>query len=466
MTIFILIAAFIIIALINLAIAGLSSSERANPVAVWSVYLIFILGGIWGMHSFHLRRYFWGFLIFILSLILISMNLNALETYWNSPINLFTIPEYSTSSQTLFSMLIILLLSDFIGIPYYTYRYNNIYYRRYFETDAILKGEELEIEKNYKELSQFIKETTSFLRDVNKILKDDEIINYEEKDTSIWTDIKNWGKNVITTGKSSKLEKKMNRLQILSDCCAILKNNIGILSSYNKQLSSYLEDARITSYRNLFLAKELIFIGRKKVKGKKQTVILDSYNRIDKIGDFKLETVEDINFESELFFSNMGASLKNSLDGLNKSINIKGDISKNDLINVGIDVTIDTIFQSVEHIINMNKDMKEALIKAEENINKATQYIEKSIEAIMLYKASLLRQSEILLALVKCNKAFITAYEPMREKIFGKPTLSKFLLKNKDNKEYLQSVDFKGDIQFLINLCSEYNKVNQSKVIN
>lgn len=465
MMIFILIVSFIIIAFIDLIIASISSSERANPIVVWRVYLIFILGGIWGMHSFYLRRYFWGCLTFILSLILIIMNLSALGTYWNSPLSLLTIPEYSSFTQTLFWMLIILLVSDFVGIPYYVYRYNSIYYRRHFETDAILKGEELEIEKFYKELSQFTKEIVLFLKDVNEILLNEGITNNEQKDASVWTNIKSWGKNVITAGKSPKLDKKMDRLQLLSVCCADLKNNIEILSNYNKSLSDYLEDARITSYRNLFLAKELIFIGRKKVEGKKQSVIVDLNYQIDKIKDFELEEVEDINSQSKLFFSNMGVSLNNSLDSLNKSIEIKGNLSKSDLTNVAIDIAIDTIFNSIEQVANMNKEMKEALIKVEESINNATQYIDKSIGAIMIYKASLSRQSEVLIALVACNKAFISAYEPLREIIFGKPKLSKFLFKNKNTEEYLQSIEFKKDIQFLINLCSEYNKVNQSKIM-
>ncbi|WP_283686671.1 TlpA disulfide reductase family protein [Dysgonomonas sp. Marseille-Q5470] len=290
-------------------------------------------------------------------------------------------------------------------------------------------------------------------------------IEGESKDTSFLGGVKRFGKNVITGGKSSKLEKKMDRLRCLSASCSDLKENLKILADFNKRLSDYLETARITSYRNLFLAKELIFIGKKKVEGKKQVVLVDKSHEIAEVMDLKVDKVEDVNYQSDLFFSNMGLSLSNSLDKLNKSIEIKGGVSKGDLTDVAIDFAIDALFHSIEQIIDVNKEMKEALIKAEYGINSAIKYIDQSIHAILIYKASLLRQSEILVALVVCNKAFIAAYEPLREKIFGEPSLSRYIFKNKAEEDFIQSIQFKEDIKHLMILCSEYNKINQSKVI-
>lgn len=285
-------------------------------------------------------------------------------------------------------MLIVLLICDLIGMPYYVYRYNNIYYRRHFETDAILGGEELEVEKFYNELSKYIKELDPFMKDVKEILSDECIIEDESKDTSFLGGVKRFGKNVITGGKSSKLEKKMDRLRCLSASCSDLKENLKILADFNKRLSDYLETARITSYRNLFLAKELIFIGKKKVEGKKQVVLVDKSHEIAEVMDLKVDKVKDVNYQSDLFFSNMGLSLSNSLDKLNKSIEIKGGVSKGDLTDVAIDFAVDALFHSIEQIIDVNKEMKEALIKAEYGINSAIKYIDQSIHAILIYKAS------------------------------------------------------------------------------
>ncbi|MFG5856584.1 hypothetical protein LDB17_00030 [Dysgonomonas sp. Shenzhen-Wh21] len=76
------------------------------------------------------------------------------------------------------------------------------------------------------------------------------------------------------------------------------------------------------------------------------------------------------------------------MDKLNKSIEIKGGVSKGDLTDVAIDFAVDALFHSIEQIIDVNKEMKEALIKAEYGINSAIKYIDQSIHAILIYKAS------------------------------------------------------------------------------
>lgn len=443
-----------------------SAQERANPMKIWKTYLLFLIGGFWGMHSFYMRRYFWGCATFILFFILLAMNFTVFETYWNSPLLLFSIPEYSYFALSLFCMLIVLLICDLVGMPYYVYKYNNIYYRRHFETDAILGGEELEVEKFYNELSKYIKNLDPLMNDINEILSDDRwIIEDESKDSSLWGNIKTFGKDIVTGGKASKLEKRLERLRCLSTSCSDLKDNLDILEDFNEKLGDYLETARIASYRNLFLAKELIFIGKKHVEGKKQIVIADKLYEINKLENLEIDEVGSINFQSDLFFSNMELSLNASLDKLSKSIDIKKSVSKGDIANVAIEVGIHAIFTSIEQIIKMNREMKKALMISEQNINKAIKYIEQSISAILIYKASLLRQSEILIALVACNKAFIAAYEPLRETVFGEPSLIRYIFKNKDSEDYIRSIKFKESIQHLIILCSEYNKVNQSKVI-
>lgn len=463
--VFILIVFFLFIVFVNLGFGVHSSSERAKPLALWKVYLVFIGGGIWGMHSFYLREYFWGCLKLILSCTLIIVNFSILKVYLHSPFLLFSIPEYSYLSQSLFYMLIVLLICDLIGMPYYVYKYNNIYYRRHFETDAILNGQELEVEKFYNDLSQYIKELDPFMEDLKEIVSDDYIIEDESKDTSFWGGVKRFGKNVITGGKAYKLERKKDRLRCLSASCSDVKEKMEVLADSNNILSDYLKTARIASYRNLFLAKELIFIGKKKVEGKKQMVIVDENHGIAEVVDLKVDKVEDINYQSDLFFSDMGLSLSNSLDKLSNSFESKGAVSKNDLALAVIEVGVDTLINSIEQVININEEVKEAIIKVEEGINSAIKYLNQSTQAIQIYKASLLRQSEILIALTVCNKAFIAAYEPLREKTFGKPSLIRYIFKNKAEVNFIQSIQFKEDIKHLMILCSEYNKINQTKVI-
>ena len=303
------------------------------------------------------------------------------------------------------------------------------------------------------------------MEDLKEIVSDDYIIEDESKDTSFWGGVKRFGKNVITGGKAYKLERKKDRLRCLSASCSDVKEKMEVLADSNNILSDYLKTARIASYRNLFLAKELIFIGKKKVEGKKQMVIVDENHGIAEVVDLKVDKVEDINYQSDLFFSDMGLSLSNSLDKLSNSFESKGAVSKNDLALAVIEVGVDTLINSIEQVININEEVKEAIIKVEEGINSAIKYLNQSTQAIQIYKASLLRQSEILIALTVCNKAFIAAYEPLREKTFGKPSLIRYIFKNKAEVNFIQSIQFKEDIKHLMILCSEYNKINQTKVI-
>lgn len=466
MSIFILIIALLAISFINVIVVAYSLSERAQVLATWKVYLLLVFGGVWGMHSLYLRRFFWGGVTFIITLTLIIMNFSVLETYWSSPLLLFTVPKYTFFSEGLFWMLAILLLSDFISIPYYVYRFNNTYYRRHFETDAILKGEELEVDKFCKELSLFFDSLEVVIDSTHEVLSNPECIEKkEEESTSFWKSVGDFGKNILTAGNLSKLNRKKAKLKSLAKYCTHLKSSLEEIVEYNNNLSDFLKDARKASYRNLFLAKELIFIGKEKTESRKQTVVRDDNYKADKIKVFKLNEVEDINFQSELFFSNMGSIISDSLSDFDEAINIEEDVTKEDLAGLAVDIAIETLSEFVDHVFNMNKRTKEALIAIEQDIAKVFEYLEKSLSAILIYKASLLRQDEILRSLTACNKAFIVAYEPLREIIFGEPTLLKFVFKDKNREKYIHSVEFKKDIQHLILLCSEYNKINQSKVI-
>lgn len=118
----------------------------------------------------------------------------------------------------------------------------------------------------------------------------------------------------------------------------------------------------------------------------------------------------------------------------------------------------------IANIIDLYSQTKEARREVQQQINEALEYIKKAIPAIQNYQAALLRQSEVLVALTQCNKAFVCAYEPLRKQIFGEPTFWKYLTGIKKNQELFKTTDFRKDLQHLILVSSEYNKVNQSKV--
>lgn len=84
MKIFILVAFFLFVLLMSFFVVKISRNDRAKPLSLWKVYLIFMLGGIWGLHSFYIKRYFWGGITLILSLFLLMLNFNILLTRWRN----------------------------------------------------------------------------------------------------------------------------------------------------------------------------------------------------------------------------------------------------------------------------------------------------------------------------------------------------------------------------------------------
>ena len=114
----------------------------------------------------------------------------------------------------------------------------------------------------------------------------------------------------------------------------------------------------------------------------------------------------------------------------------------------------------------MNSRTREALRDKEVQISDCIQYLSSSIPKIQQYQATLLRQSEIMIALSNFNKAFVHAYEPLRHIVFGRPNIKQFLHGVVKNREIFKTDDFRKDLQLLIATCSEYNKINKATVSN
>lgn len=465
MKIFILVAFFLFVLLMSFFVVKISRNDRAKPLSLWKVYLIFMLGGIWGLHSFYIKRYFWGGITLILSLFLLMLNFNILLTHLYTPVLLYTSVNYTYISQLIFWTLLILLVCDLIALPYHVYKYNNVYYRRHFETDAILNGEDLQVEEFYKELSEFVKHVDADIEVCLDVLNDsDYIIEDEEKDTSFLGGLKRTGKNIITLGKFSRLEQKKDRLRCLMASVSILEEITKELSYKGKRLDNYLNTARKASYRNLYLAKELIFLGKKKVKSKKQFVVKDKKDKMKHLKSFSVEAVGSVSVNSDEFFSSLGNSINNNI---NRYFSESEVMSKDDVEDAFmftlVETGVDLVINAATTVYQMNKDTKECLLQAEQSILDTITHINNRINIIMNYKVQLLRKSEILSSLVMCNKAFIQSYEPLRLRIFGEPGVYNYLFVNRKNNQYIQTKEFKEDVHHLMTLCLEYNRINQSK---
>lgn len=464
-------ACFIILFVVGLGVAVFIADKalntRARPLSLQISYVLYFVGGLWGWHSFYQRRFWEGSFKLVLTLIISLLNYGMLKLYWNSLPQLFSSDNLGSFTLFLIVLLLISLLTDLICIPYFNYRFNNKYYRRHFETDDILNGQQIEVEKFCYELSAYLNDHLNVhLEELQEVLSDDDWeLEDETEETGFWTSLKNLGKNILTLGKHSTLKHKIARLRLLQECCVAIKIEIENLKNFELSLESYLEDARKASFRNLYLAKELIAIGKKKMKGRRQKIVNDNTLTVGSLKKVKISSNIEVDYSSDRYFSNLSGSLDSTFFNLRRNLDKNENPSDSDVIAHMVEFGVEALGDTIKQIGNINAQTNNALREAEKQISNVLEYIDESLEAITLYQASFLQQLEVLVALTKCYKAFIIAYEPLRENIFGTPGVIRFLLGNKELNEYTQGIEFKKDIQHLMLLCSEYNKINNSTII-
>ena len=298
-------------------------------------------------------------------------------------------------------------------------------------------------------------------------VEEDYIIEDPDKDHSLWGGVKRFFKSVVTLGNSSKLEKEMDRLRLLGSCCDDLSRDISETEMYNDELYDYLQKSRVAAYRNLYLSKELIGIIKTKISSEQQKLLVDEFKLIEVPANMATGVAfraSDIQFNGDNFLSSVGMDMDSTLQNLGSRLEKEGNLSKGDFIAAGVEAGLSIAINGIANIVDLYSQTKEARREVQQQINEALEYIKKAIPAIQSYQAALLRQSEVLVALTQCNKVFVCAYEPLRKQIFGEPTFWKYLVGVKKKQELFKTIDFRKDLQHLILVSSEYNKVNQSKV--
>ncbi|RRD91957.1 hypothetical protein EII33_05960 [Bacteroides heparinolyticus] len=458
--------------------------DRRYPLSKWYVYSVWLYSGLFGGHISLLWNNhhttisaIWRFFSYTIVIIAFIFNYTAIMYFYDMPSILrlydetwkWSMPNSYFLHYSLLAVELLFLVNIIGGllfIPYWTYVYNALYFRRHHENDKILSGKPVKIDFFYKQLSKHIKELNKNLEEIKVYVEQDYYIEDPNKDYSFWGDCKRFFKNIATLGNSSKLEKEVDRLRLLNECCIQLQEDIQETEYYNDTLYSFLEKYRIAAYRNLFLAKELIAIIKTKISSQQQSLIVDEFKSITTPDpffsgiDFR---ASDITFNSDNFFVSVENKIEDLTNELGKRLEREQNLSKEDFINAGIELGIHTAIEAITNIINLYSDTLNARKEVNENIRKSIRYIDKAIPAIQKYQVALMRESEVLLALSKCNKAFIHAYEPLRIQVFGKPTFGSFLKGIKKNQAVFKTEEFHKKLHHLILVSSEYNKINQIK---
>jgi hypothetical protein len=468
--------------------------DRVKPMRASRPYGFWLLGGFWGCHHTYLwswvpkfdneenyGRYFliWTWISWISMIFVLLLNYTALMYFYDMPqlllINSDTWSWNTPNSNILWISIyifciisIVNVVSGLLAIPYWTYMFNAKYFRRNPENDAILSNQRLSVDNSLADGQETISHITQDLETITERVEGDYIIEDSNRDDSFWGGTKRFFKNVATLGNSAKLEEEMDRLRLLSACCKNLQRDINKADCLNSDLYDALEEYRAAAYRNLYLAKELIGLVKSKVSSKAQKRIVDTFLEVYKPegmtgGNVRLDDAA-LSFNTDLFMQRFGSDMSETLTCLNDKIEKGGTVNKDDFIVAGIELAFSSALNGLENIIDLYSSTKQARAEVQDDIASALKYIKKAIPSIQNYLAALLRQAELLTSLSNANKAFIKAYEPLREEVFGDPSFSQYIFGLKDHKELFASDKFREDLQYLIRVCSEYNKINQAKL--
>lgn len=457
---------------------SISRDMMKRPMTKTKAYTVLLCLGIFGGHYIYLDKHKWLAWITIVILLIIPLwNYKPIMYFHDIPsllfvqnIGCYSLPKlglFYITESVLLGLFALNLVIGLICVPYWVYQFNGNYFRKHSDNDDILKGKKLEVDKFYtQQLLPNVKKTNKDADEVNDRLKNEDFILYDESDEKI----SGFLKSIFTLGNSSTLKYKVGRLRLLRNCCQVLSEDIDQFETDNDRLFYFLQYYRIAAYRNLYLAKELISIIKDKVSSKQQELIKDEFPEIIPLKNYNPDNVyfnsSTVAFDSDNFFDSVGSSLSNSFDSLSSKLDKEGNLSKNDFIGAAIEVGIDSLVAAIDGLFSMYSRTNEALREVEYNIGKANSYLSKALPAINRYQAELARQSEIMVALSNCNKAFVMAYDPLRKIVFGAPTFKSFIFGIKKDQGKLNSEKFRKQLLHLIQVCTEYNKVYNARTGN
>lgn len=432
------------------------SYNRKEPFNIRVGYLLWGIGGLFGFHHTYLQHKKQGTIYSILLLAFICLNVPFFAIYLYFPQVVFDLGSYHWTSIILLSTLLLLWIKDAVLMPYYCYKQNNDIYKKHFETDLIIGGKNNTVDLHIKERDEIVTAIKTTDVKIHEILNDESVIDTDG------LAISSFFKSVITLGKSSKLEKEVGRLKALQTVALSTRDQLTTTIDYHNYAEDLLERCRIDAYRNLSLAKEMIAI-IKHIKGKDNKLITDQILHIEIEA---LAPVDD-NVVIEAFEDNrfVNKIQDNFTKGLDKFVSGKVEINKGTLVDQGVDLAIHVIEDFISEIGRLNKEVSQKRLEVQRAKNDIERSLLSSSKAFIGLQANIFRINEIVEGLDQVNKLFICRYEPLRLRVFEDSSLSSFL-KQKSRYQMLKTDPlFWADIKLLVSICTEYNKINQSKVI-
>lgn len=418
--------------------------NRKEPYSLTPIYLLFVLGGWFGLHRARLDvTSFWSLLksqypLFVL-LFFFSLR-NIIVCGMN--IELWSYMPSWTCITILFWLLVSWLLVDIVWIRFRVYQLTGMYFRKTQDELDILEGKKTEIETFCETTGQRIEkklqELPGLIEEADKIYS--KKFKTKEKENLI-------DKAMKAVARDGSLEFEEEKLNDLMTVCSKSEKVVTSVRWYYDRMFSYLRDSRLAAYRNLYLAKELMAVARS-VQGKKQELQTDIYHEMDMDITLDASVLAPVTFNYESMLGTFSDTAK-----MFSRLGFKNGTSM--AIGAGM-----AIADAVINNVSARNEKKMEIVKNQAKVIDALKKISGDLSKI---QAEILRSLEILASLYKCNKAFVNAYVPLRDEVFGDATFTNFIRGVRSDNPLFSSEEFIKDVNHLCVVCSEYNKINKAK---
>ena len=413
---------------------------RPKPFSKKTMYLIWGIGGMFGIHRILLSSKI-GFVSISLFTIAIICNLTPLTLYAG---HYTLIPSFVGWMPTFYIAIVcigfcfILWIIDAVWIAYRIYYLTSTYYRHDKREMDILRNNATDVDRLMTTISR---ELPILLSNMQSAISRSKNIGKEKIKHTTWI-----GK-FVRHGEKDLEESKYNR--IYSNVYEV-QNLQKRMKQYSIELSKYLEEARLNTYRNIFLTKEIISYFKSNVKSKEQVL---QHDEMIAMKDVSIATINPK--DAEINIDSMAA-----IETFDATFAALSNIGLGTGACVGVGLVISVAVTALSYLEQRNKALEQYATGVRNLIDNLNLMSNEFIKT----ESQMLRMNELLQALYKCNIAHTKVYVKIRDQVFPAPTFWNFLKGINKKNPYLSSVDFKQDMVYLIRVTSEYNKINTSNI--
>ncbi|MBD5192173.1 MAG: hypothetical protein HDS88_04700 [Bacteroidales bacterium] len=338
-------------------------------------------------------------------------------------------------------------LVGLIMIPYKVYRLNFNEFRHNIYEELILGNRRKDYESLYAEIPRAVKTDGKEIQSIvsNAQREYDNELGFLSKVTSFFTNSK----------VRHAREKAQALLKMLQQISRIALKHSKLLH----RLTGYLEIERKNAYRNMILAKELLSFIRS-FKDRKKDLMHDNIGRIsiqspDNMVSLDYSSLPDVDLQE---------SLINGFESFDSTFTLLKDCGFEDKDSLVASLGIGAVETAIDGISQINS---RRAYEREHYEYLAADYIhdiQHTAGKLVEIHGKMLRANEIMHALTAANEAFVKAYTPLRDQIFGTSCTFDGFIAYIRNRHKIRAIQIKNDVGYLMTVCSEYNKINMSKL--